>query len=147
MHDNMMMADVGGIEKVSGSKIATPLAPPSPGSTPMMTPNRMPIIIRKTLYQLSATAKPPNSEAISSTACLFLGRFHWVALCLTRRRRRRHHPCLVYHVPINPTAQHSLWRKLPPHFCESLAASDFPAKRVRLVQAEARGVWYTRNHG
>ena len=62
-----MMADVGGIENVNGRRIATPLAPPSPGSTPMMTPNRMPIIISKTLYQLSATAKPPISEAISST--------------------------------------------------------------------------------
>ena len=31
-----MIAEVGDIEKVSGSRIATPLAPPSPGSTPMM---------------------------------------------------------------------------------------------------------------
>ena len=31
MHDSMMIADVGGIENVSGSRIATPLAPPRPG--------------------------------------------------------------------------------------------------------------------
>jgi hypothetical protein len=68
MQESMMMAEVGGIENVSGSRIATPLAPPSPGSTPMMTPKRMPIIISKTLYQLSATAKPPINEAISSTS-------------------------------------------------------------------------------
>src|SRR5215468_9568096 len=104
MHDSMMMADVGGMANVSGSRMATPLAPPSPGNTPMMTPNRMPTIIKATLYQLSATAKPPNSEASSSTARLFLGRF--------RVRRIELVPLvsagatyLVYHVPINPTAQ------------------------------------------
>src|SRR5262245_20370847 len=37
-----MMADVGGIVNVRGSRIATPLAPPSPGSTPMMVPSTMP---------------------------------------------------------------------------------------------------------
>src|SRR5581483_8662093 len=68
MHDSMMIADVGGIVKVSGSRIATPLAPPRPGRTPMMTPNRMPTIIRTRLYQDNATWKPPISEAISSTA-------------------------------------------------------------------------------
>ncbi|MEY9622932.1 hypothetical protein ABH982_006389 [Bradyrhizobium ottawaense] len=45
MHDSMMIADVGGMLKVRGSRIATPLAPPSPGSTPMMTPSVMPMII------------------------------------------------------------------------------------------------------
>ena len=30
-------------EKVSGSRMATPLAPPRPGSTPMRTPSMMPI--------------------------------------------------------------------------------------------------------
>ena len=44
-----MIAEVGGIEKVSGSRIATPLAPPRPGSTPMITPSVMPIIIRRML--------------------------------------------------------------------------------------------------
>jgi len=37
-----MMALVGGMVKVSGSRIATPLAPPSPGNTPINTPSRMP---------------------------------------------------------------------------------------------------------
>ena len=53
-----MMADVGGIENVSGSRIATPLAPPSPGSTPMMTPSTMPSTITMMLNGCSATAKP-----------------------------------------------------------------------------------------
>ena len=65
-----MIAEVGGIVNVSGSRIATPLAPPSPGSTPMMTPSRMPTIIRAKLYQDRATLKPPISEAISSTTTL-----------------------------------------------------------------------------
>ena len=38
----MMIADVGFIENVSGSRIATPFAPPSPGSTPINTPSVMP---------------------------------------------------------------------------------------------------------
>ena len=40
-----MIAEVGDMPKVSGSRIATPLAPPRPGSTPMMTPSRMPMNI------------------------------------------------------------------------------------------------------
>ncbi len=44
-----MMADVGGIVKVSGSRIATPLAPPSPGSTPIMTPSTIPMNINAKL--------------------------------------------------------------------------------------------------
>ena len=67
MHDSMMMAEVGGIVKVSGSRIATPLAPPRPGSTPMITPSRMPTSIKARLYQDNATLKPPISEVISST--------------------------------------------------------------------------------
>ena len=45
-------------EKVSGSRIATPLAPPRPGSTPMITPSRMPSTISMMLYGCSTTAKP-----------------------------------------------------------------------------------------
>ena len=56
-----MIAEVGGIVNVSGSKIATPLAPPKPGSTPMMTPRMMPIIINIKLNGVSTTAKPWNS--------------------------------------------------------------------------------------
>ena len=40
-----MIAEVGDMENVSGSRIATPLAPPRPGSTPMITPSRMPTIM------------------------------------------------------------------------------------------------------
>ena len=64
-----MIAEVGGIVNVSGNKIATPLAPPKPGSTPMMTPSTMPIIINIRLNGVSTTAKPWN-RAFSSTKCL-----------------------------------------------------------------------------
>ena len=62
-----MIADVGGIVNVRGRRIATPLAPPRPGRTPMMTPSRMPTIISAKLYQDNATLKPPMSDATSST--------------------------------------------------------------------------------
>jgi hypothetical protein len=58
MHVNMMIADVGGIENVNGSRIATPLAPPRPGSTPMMTPSRMPMHISSTLKGVKTTHEP-----------------------------------------------------------------------------------------
>ena len=44
-----MIAEVGGIEKVSGRRIATPFAPPSPGRTPMMVPSVTPITARPRL--------------------------------------------------------------------------------------------------
>ena len=53
-----MMAEVGGIVNVSGSRMATPLAPPNPGNTPMITPSTMPIIINNRLKGVSTTAKP-----------------------------------------------------------------------------------------
>ena len=53
-----MMADVGGMVKVSGRRIATPLAPPSPGSTPITVPSAMPTTATIRLYGCSATWKP-----------------------------------------------------------------------------------------
>ncbi len=49
-----MIADVGGIVNVSGSRMATPLAPPSPGSTPMMVPSVMPTTAMKRLNGVTA---------------------------------------------------------------------------------------------
>src|SRR5882672_7333905 len=68
MQLNMMIAEVGFMLNVSGSRIATPLAPPRPGSTPMITPSTMPIIISPTLVGVSATWKPCSSEASSFIA-------------------------------------------------------------------------------
>src|SRR5688572_27497754 len=70
MQESRMIAEVAppgccAIEKVSGSRIATPFAPPRPGSTPMMTPRMMPANISIRLNQVRATAKPPISELIS----------------------------------------------------------------------------------
>ena len=53
-----MIAEVGDMLKVSGNRIATPLAPPRPGSTPMMMPSTMPITITMMLKGCSVTAKP-----------------------------------------------------------------------------------------
>jgi hypothetical protein len=62
----MMMAEVGDIEKVSGRRMATPLAPPRPGSTPISTPRTMPSIIRPRFWKVRAIAKPCSS-AISES--------------------------------------------------------------------------------
>src|SRR6266540_204648 len=66
MQDSMMIAEVGDMENVSGSRMATPLAPPSPGSTPMITPSRMPITISTMLKGWRTTANPWNRLTISS---------------------------------------------------------------------------------
>src|SRR3972149_11612537 len=66
MQESMMIAEVGGIVNVSGSRIATPLAPPRPGSTPMITPRTTPTNIRARFLKLRATMKPCISAWISS---------------------------------------------------------------------------------
>src|SRR5439155_18282108 len=53
-----MIADVGGIVNVRGRRIATPLAPPSPGSTPMMVPSVMPTTAMNRLNGVIAIVKP-----------------------------------------------------------------------------------------
>ena len=66
MHESITMAEVGFMLKVSGSKMATPLAPPKPGSTPMSTPSTMPITINIRFMGVETTAKPCNRALISS---------------------------------------------------------------------------------
>ena len=53
-----MIAEVGGMVKVSGRRIATPFGPPRPGNTPMTMPSTMPMVIMPMLYQVSARANP-----------------------------------------------------------------------------------------
>ena len=53
-----MIAEVGCMLNVIGSRMATALGPPRPGSTPTTIPRRIPTSISPRLYQLSATAKP-----------------------------------------------------------------------------------------
>ena len=60
-----MIAEVGGMVKVKGSRIATPLAPPKPGNTPINTPSTMPTSISIRLKGVSAMAKPCISALIS----------------------------------------------------------------------------------
>ena len=52
------MADVGSIVNVSGSKIATPFGPPSPGNTPTNMPSTSPTIIKASVFHVSSTANP-----------------------------------------------------------------------------------------
>src|ERR1700737_4787822 len=71
MHESRMIAEVAppgdcAIEKVSGSRMATPLAPPRPGSTPMMTPSTMPTNISARFLKVRATTKPCSSAWTSS---------------------------------------------------------------------------------
>src|SRR5436189_152608 len=66
MQDNMMMADVLSIVNVSGIRIATPFAPPKPGSTPISTPSVTPTNITSMLNGVNAILKPCRSEWISS---------------------------------------------------------------------------------
>src|SRR5688500_20284041 len=77
MQESRMMAEVAppgccAIWKVSGSRIATPFAPPSPGSTPIRTPRLTPASISITLNHVRATAKPPSRDWIS---CIARSRF------------------------------------------------------------------------
>ena len=60
------MAEVGSIVKVSGSRIATPFGPPSPGSTPTKMPSTSPTIISASVFQVSSTAKPCISRPKAS---------------------------------------------------------------------------------
>src|SRR3954454_18088652 len=66
MHESITIADVGDMVKVSGSRMATPLAPPRPGRTPISTPSVMPTNIRPMFIGVRTTAKPCSSE-FSST--------------------------------------------------------------------------------
>src|SRR5438445_113297 len=66
MQDSITMAEVGSIVKVSGSRIATPFGPPSPGSTPTKMPSTSPTIIRASVFQVSRTTKPCTSRPKAS---------------------------------------------------------------------------------
>ena len=72
MHDSMMIAEVGFMLKVSGSRIAMPLAPPRPGSTPISTPSVMPMSMKPRFGRVSATPKPCIKLLISSMSLLQL---------------------------------------------------------------------------
>ena len=52
------MPDTGVMLKVSGNKMATPLAPPKPGSTPINMPSTMPKNINPILTGDKATENP-----------------------------------------------------------------------------------------
>src|ERR1700722_425954 len=66
MHDSITMAEVGSMVKVSGSRIATPFGPPSPGSTPTKMPSTRPTIINASVFHVIRTAKPCSSRPKAS---------------------------------------------------------------------------------
>src|SRR6185295_12723078 len=73
MHESRMMAEVAppgvcAMLKVRGSRMATPLAPPRPGSTPMITPRITPMNMNARFFSVSATTKPWASASISCTS-------------------------------------------------------------------------------
>ena len=53
-----MIAAVGVIEKVRGSRSAIPLVPPRPGKTPMAVPRMSPASATTRLVGVSATPSP-----------------------------------------------------------------------------------------
>src|SRR6266404_1160633 len=66
MQDSITIAEVGSIVNVSGSRIATPFGPPSPGSTPTKMPSTRPMIIKVMIFQVMRTAKPCSSNPNAS---------------------------------------------------------------------------------
>src|SRR5580658_3385121 len=73
MLDSITMAEVGSMVKVSGSRIATPLGPPSPGSTPTKIPSTRPTIIRASVFHVISTTKPCSNRpkaSIEPFSCL-----------------------------------------------------------------------------
>jgi len=71
----MMIAEVGGMVKVNGNRIAIPFAPPKPGNTPIITPRVTPTSISSKLKGVIATAKPLNRALISSNLDSFFNLF------------------------------------------------------------------------
>src|SRR6266849_6109258 len=66
MQDSITMAEVGSIVNVSGNRIATPLGPPRPGSTPTKMPSTRPTIISSSVFHVSRTAKPCTNRPKAS---------------------------------------------------------------------------------
>src|ERR1035438_10215749 len=66
MQDSITIAEVGSIVKVSGSRIATPFGPPSPGSTPTKMPSTRPTIINASVFHVIRTAKPCSNRPKAS---------------------------------------------------------------------------------
>ena len=67
------MADVGGMTKVTGRRIAVPFVGPKPGIHPKTVPKVTPITIQKILYGVNAIANPPIKRLnISSIESSFL---------------------------------------------------------------------------
>src|SRR6516165_8585453 len=70
MHDSITIADVGSMVNVSGSRIATPFGPPSPGRTPTKMPSTRPTIISASVLPVRRTLNPCSNKVRASIAAL-----------------------------------------------------------------------------
>src|SRR5881397_415419 len=68
MQESITVAEVGSIVNVSGSRMATPFGPPSPGSTPTKMPSTRPTIISKSVFHVRRTANPWSRRPNASIA-------------------------------------------------------------------------------
>src|SRR6476660_6186694 len=77
MQESITMAEVGSMVNVSGKRIATPLGPPSPGSTPTKMPSTSPTIISASIFHVSRPAKPCRRRPQASMELVLVpeGRF------------------------------------------------------------------------
>jgi len=111
-----MMAEVGGIVKVNGNRMAIPFAPPRPGKTPMITPSVTPTSMSSKLNGVIATAKPLNRALISSNLDSFFSNlFNSYSYCTPKNSSGLiHDPCgngtwnqysnMKYRAALTPTA-------------------------------------------
>src|SRR5437879_3349506 len=90
MQDSMMMADVGDIVKVRGSRIATPLAPPNPGRTPITTPRMIPTNIRPMFIGVRTTPNPCISAPTSCMCVSIAEEAQWIERALEQRDLEPH---------------------------------------------------------
>src|SRR3954451_7063269 len=70
MHESITIAVVGSMLKVSGSRMATPLGPPRPGSTPTNMPSTRPRIMNASVLKVISTLKPWSRSPNASIAPL-----------------------------------------------------------------------------
>src|SRR5688572_952911 len=135
MHESRMMAEVcpSGVcamLKVSGSRIATPFAPPRPGSTPMMTPSSTPMNISARFFSVSATPKPWISDWISSIVLADPER------ALERALRQRHEEPDLEDQEQHDAVPDRDRRDLPPGILPEPAHEQRHEKHRRHVDAE-----------
>src|SRR5688572_14568263 len=134
MQESRMMAEVAppgvcAMPKVSGSRIATPFAPPRPGSTPISTPRITPTNMSAMLIGVSATPKPWARAWISSKLVQPQQRFH-------RALGQRHLEPHLEHDVEHRDREHAHYRHLPPRVLPQPAHEEADEEDGRDVDAD-----------